>query len=102
MDGAASPQASAEAGGAADLDPRRPAAAAVVVPLSPSPFFELNPVQDSLHRFLAIDRRVLFSGRFAGGGARICGLVTRGVASTAPEGSPPRNPAPRPEADAGY
>jgi len=29
MDGAASPQASAEAGGAADLDPRRPAAAAV-------------------------------------------------------------------------
>ena len=61
MDGAASPQASAEAGGAADLDPRRPAAAVVVVPLSPSPFFELNPVQDSLHRFLAIDRRVLFS-----------------------------------------
>ena len=45
---------------------------------------------------------MLFSGRFAGGGARICGLVTRGVASTAPEGSALRNPAPRPEADAGY
>ena len=51
LDGAASAQASAEAGGAADLDPRRPAAAAVVVPVSPCPFFELNPGQDSLHRF---------------------------------------------------
>ena len=61
LDGAASAQASVEAGGAADLDPRRPTAAAVVVPVSSSPFFELNPVQDSLHRFLAIDRRVLFS-----------------------------------------